>query len=68
MSHTPFFPDRLETAALIKLRNIFIEDPIAYSRELNIIAEALDGAAPLYPCDELKIVHKRPTINETIPV
>lgn len=55
-NYKPQLSETLDRKALLKLRTILSEDPIAYSRELNIIAEALDGAQPLYPCDDLKLV------------
>lgn len=71
MNYKPSIKETLSEAALIKLRNIFNEDPIAYSRELNIISIALDEAKPLHSCDELKIVpqdNRQPVINQTIPL
>lgn len=71
MNYKPSIKETLSEAALIKLRNIFNEDPIAYSRELNIISIALDEAKPLHSCDELKIVSsdlRKPSITKTITV
>lgn len=67
-NYKPSLPQTLDRAALLKLRTIFSEDPHAYSRELNIIAEALDGAEPIYPCDDIKMVPREPIINQTIPL
>lgn len=69
--YKPSIKEELSEAALLKLRSICNEDPIAYSRELNIIAVALDGAKAIYPCDELKIVpqdSREPFINQNIPL
>lgn len=60
-NYTPKLPESLSEQALRKLRTIFEEDKQAYSRELNIIAIALDGDKAINECDNLKI-------NETVPV
>lgn len=69
--YKPSIRETLSEAALIKLRNIFNQDPMAYSRELNIISVALDEAKPIHSCDGLRIVPQDTralTINETVPL
>lgn len=67
MKYNPTLPPTLDRLALLKLKTIFSEDPYAYSRELNIIAEALDGASAIHPCDDIRMVARDPIINSTIP-
>lgn len=48
-------PYTLDRAALLKLKKIFEEDPMAYSRELGIISEAIDSQPPETRINKLKI-------------